>query len=58
MTMLPDMNLSKFSEVLVGARISKAGNATPQPGDLTGSNRVLEVGDDDVVHLVIDRQRS
>jgi cytochrome c-type biogenesis protein CcmH len=30
------MRLSKFDRVVVGVRISKSGQATPQPGDLTG----------------------
>jgi len=38
--MMPNMNLSAFEEVVVGARISKSGNPVGQPGDLffeTGS---------------------
>ncbi len=34
--MSPDTKLSKFDRVVVGVRISKSGNAMPQPGDLTG----------------------
>ena len=34
--MSPEMKLSKFAQVVVGARISKSGNAMPQPGDLVG----------------------
>ena len=34
--MSPEMKLSNFAQVVVGARISKSGNAMPQPGDLTG----------------------
>ena len=34
--MSPDIKLSKFAQVVVGARISKSGNAMPQPGDLVG----------------------
>ncbi len=34
--MSPEMNLSKFAQVVVGARVSKSGNAMPQPGDLMG----------------------
>lgn len=34
--MSPDTKLSKFERVVVGVRISKSGNAMPQPGDLTG----------------------
>ncbi len=36
MSMSPAMNLSMFDQVIVGARISKSGNATPQPGDMQG----------------------
>jgi cytochrome c-type biogenesis protein CcmH len=32
--MAPEMKLSKFPRVVVGARVSKSGNAMPQPGDL------------------------
>lgn len=34
--MSPDLKLSKFGSVIVGARISRSGNAMPQPGDLAG----------------------
>ncbi len=34
MAMDPAMKLSNFQQVVVGARISKSGNAIPQPGDL------------------------
>ena len=34
--MSPEMKLSKFAQVVVGARVSKSGNAMPQPGDLVG----------------------
>jgi cytochrome c-type biogenesis protein CcmH len=34
MSMMPAMRLSKFAEVVVGARVSKSGNAMPQSGDL------------------------
>ncbi len=36
MAMAPGINLSSFPQVVVGARISKSANATPQPGDLQG----------------------
>lgn len=36
MAMAPGMNLSSFAEVVIEARISKAGTATLQPGDLQG----------------------
>ena len=34
--MSPDMSLSKFPSVVVGARISRSGDATPRSGDLVG----------------------
>jgi cytochrome c-type biogenesis protein CcmH len=36
MAMTPEMTLSKFPRVVVGARVSRSGSATPQPGDLEG----------------------
>ena len=36
MAMTPATKLSAHSRVIVGARISKSGNAAPQPGDLQG----------------------
>jgi cytochrome c-type biogenesis protein CcmH len=34
MSMMPEMKLSKFPDIIIGARISKSGNATPSSGDL------------------------
>lgn len=42
--MNPQMKLSNFPEVVVGARISKSGNAMPQSGDLKGSTSVVKAG--------------
>ncbi|MGL6110906.1 MAG: c-type cytochrome biogenesis protein CcmI, partial [Rubrivivax sp.] len=36
MAMTPEFKLSKFAQVVIGARVSKSGNATPQSGDLEG----------------------
>lgn len=44
MAMSPQMKLSNFPEVVVGARISKSGNAMPQPGDLEGTSQPVKVG--------------
>ncbi|MBL8343389.1 MAG: c-type cytochrome biogenesis protein CcmI [Rubrivivax sp.] len=38
MAMTPQMRLSAFAQVVVQARISKKGNATPEPGDLEGES--------------------
>jgi cytochrome c-type biogenesis protein CcmH len=32
--MIPNMNLSSFARIIVGARVSKSGNPVAQPGDL------------------------
>lgn len=55
MAMAPGMILSKFPRVVVGARISKSGSATPQPGDLEGSTDAIAPGATNV-KLVIDRK--
>ena len=38
MAMTAATKLSNFSRIVVGARISRSGNATPRPGDLQGSS--------------------
>ncbi len=38
MAMAPGMALSKFPRVVVTARVSRSGQAAPQPGDLQGSS--------------------
>lgn len=54
--MLPAMKLSNFQQVVVGARISKAGGATAQPGDLQGSSPTLSLdGGPQSVSLLIDQ---
>ena len=42
--MNPAMRISNFPQVVVGARISKSGNAMPQSGDLSGSTDPVAVG--------------
>ena len=42
--MSPQMKLSNFQQVVVGARISKSGNAMPQPGDLQGISSTVSLG--------------
>ena len=43
MAMTPATRLSGASRVIVGARISKSGNATPQSGDLIGQSEPVAV---------------
>ncbi|WP_455197644.1 c-type cytochrome biogenesis protein CcmI [Kaarinaea lacus] len=44
LAMNPQMKLSRFNEVVVGARVSKTGNAMPQSGDLSGQSDVVPLG--------------
>jgi cytochrome c-type biogenesis protein CcmH len=44
MAMAPDLKLSGFEQVVVGVRISRSGNATPQPGDLIGQSAPVAPG--------------
>lgn len=44
MAMAPNLKLSGFDKVVVGVRISKSGNATPQPGDLIGQSAAVAPG--------------
>ena len=37
--MAPQLKLSSQPKVIVGARVSKSGSATPQPGDLEGLSK-------------------
>jgi cytochrome c-type biogenesis protein CcmH len=53
MAMTPAMKLSAFQRVVVSARISKSGNAAPQPGDLQGSSGPV-ANDSSAVTVLID----
>lgn len=44
MAMAPNLRLSGFAEVVVGARISRSGQALPQSGDLVGQSAVVSPG--------------
>jgi cytochrome c-type biogenesis protein CcmH len=44
MAMVPQMRLSAQARVVVGARISKRGDATPKPGDFQGISAPVAVG--------------
>ncbi|TXH73697.1 MAG: tetratricopeptide repeat protein [Lysobacteraceae bacterium] len=55
--MVPEMRLSKFPKVLVGARVSKSGDAAPRPGDLETGLLEVEVANTDPLVLSIDRIR-
>ncbi len=55
--MMPQMKLSSFPQVIVGARISKSGQAIPQPGDLEGISGPLDVSTTTETSVTIDRIR-
>jgi len=55
MALVPTMKLSGFDQVIVGARISKHGQAMPQSGDLEGEVGPVKPGQAGVVKVVIDR---
>ena len=42
--MADELKLSKFDLVVVGARVSKSGNALPQSGDLVGQSAPIKAG--------------
>ncbi len=53
MAMSPAMKLSNFPAVVVGARISRSGNAMPSPGDLSGQVSGVKIGAEGL-QIVID----
>jgi cytochrome c-type biogenesis protein CcmH len=44
MAMMPDFTMSKYSPVIIGARISHSGDAIAAPGDLQGFSKAVTVG--------------
>ena len=57
MSMMPNAKLSSFPTVVVGARISKSGNAMPAAGDLEGLSPAVKLGSKDLrVRIAIERK--
>ncbi len=54
MGMLPNIKLSQFPQVILGARISKSGNAIAQSGDLQTQSAAIDVTTEKTVELSID----
>jgi cytochrome c-type biogenesis protein CcmH len=54
MAMTPQSRLSAFSQVVVGARVSKAGTAVPEAGDLQGQSQPVAVGTRDLAIEIRD----
>jgi len=53
--MSPALKLSEFERVKLQARISRSGNARPQPGDLYGEITGVKVAGAGIVNLTIDK---
>jgi cytochrome c-type biogenesis protein CcmH len=55
MSMTPDLTLSKFSQIILGARISKSGNATAHSGDFQALSAAVSNFRAEPIQLTIDR---
>ncbi len=55
MGMLPSMKLSQFPQVIIGARVSKSGNALPQSGDMQTISKPLSISTTAPIKLTIDQ---
>lgn len=55
MSMVPSLNLSSVTNVIVGARISKSGNVISSPKDLEGFSKPVKIGQKDIV-ITIDSE--
>lgn len=53
--MMPAMKLSGFAEVIIGARVSKGGDALPVSGDLQHVSAAVKTQDTATVDIVIDQ---
>jgi cytochrome c-type biogenesis protein CcmH len=52
MAMAPNMKLSDFQQLVVGARISKSSNAAPRAGDLQGMSGTVTNGTAGITVLI------
>jgi len=57
MAMMPELSLSSFDRVRIGARISSTGSATPKAGDWFGEVSDVSATDGTAVSVVIDSRR-
>jgi cytochrome c-type biogenesis protein CcmI len=55
MSMMPNLTLSKFPQIVLGARISKSGNAIAQSGDFQTLSAAVSNYQADPIPLTIDR---
>lgn len=56
MAMVPNMTMSSFQQVYIGARVSKTGNAMPQIGDLQGRSSPISTGKAQDVKITISQE--
>ena len=56
LAMIPERKLSSFKSVIVEARISPTGNATPTPGDMYAVSPVVRPADGKTLQLVISKE--
>jgi cytochrome c-type biogenesis protein CcmH len=56
MSMMQGMNLSAFDKLVIGARISKTGQALPQPGDLQGLTKPTEINNGGIYAVDISEE--
>lgn len=54
-SMMPTMKLSTIPQIVVGARISKSGQATPQSGDFETLSGPIANTHSEPLHLIIDK---
>lgn len=54
--MTEQFRLSNFPQVVVGARVSRGGQPTPQPGDLEGLSDAVTPGSPEPISVTIDRR--
>jgi cytochrome c-type biogenesis protein CcmH len=57
MGMIAGMSLAQFPRVVIGARLSRSGNAQPQPGDLEGLTAAMDWRAAGKVEIVISNVR-
>jgi cytochrome c-type biogenesis protein CcmH len=57
MSMMPQLSLATVKQVVVGARVSKSGSATPQAGDIEGIVQGVTVNSGEPVRVVINTLR-
>jgi cytochrome c-type biogenesis protein CcmI len=56
MSMMPNLTLSKFPQIILGARISKSGNAIAQSGDFQTLSAAVSNSGTEPIRLTIDRR--